>query len=279
MVARPAYPPSPPRGRTPGRSARHGPAPADRPPPGASARRARGRTPGSADMTGQLLRIDRHGCPGRRGSAAKATPPRPSAVIRAMTRARRTRRRVCHAVRHVVTPVRRRAPALPRPAARWTRRVGPAGAQPLSRHLPRRGARPDATRHPSTSWPCADWLERVPGLLLDGERPTATQLAARLGSFWLPEQTVVYVGRTSKSLARARRGADAHATRRPQAASRRPLAVDPARPGQGCASGGPRRRAPRSTRTGSRAPSPRTSMRPSRRCRSRSSVPCCPGPT
>ena len=46
-----------------------------------------------------------------------------------------------------------------------------------------------------------DWLERVPGLMLDGERPTATQLAARLASFWIPEQTVVYVGRTSKSLA------------------------------------------------------------------------------
>ena len=46
-----------------------------------------------------------------------------------------------------------------------------------------------------------EWLERVPGLMLDGERPTATQLAARLASFWLPQQTVLYVGRTSKSLA------------------------------------------------------------------------------
>ncbi len=46
-----------------------------------------------------------------------------------------------------------------------------------------------------------DWLERVPGLRLDGERPTASQLAARLESFWLPQQTVVYIGRTSKSLA------------------------------------------------------------------------------
>ncbi len=45
------------------------------------------------------------------------------------------------------------------------------------------------------------WIERVPGLRLDGERPTPTQLAARLATFWLPQQTVVYVGRTSKSLA------------------------------------------------------------------------------
>lgn len=44
------------------------------------------------------------------------------------------------------------------------------------------------------------WIERVPGLLLDGQRPTPTQLAQRLGSFWLPQQTVVYVGRTAKSL-------------------------------------------------------------------------------
>ena len=46
-----------------------------------------------------------------------------------------------------------------------------------------------------------EWLERVPGLMLDGERPTASQLATRMASFWLPQQTVVYVGRTNKSLA------------------------------------------------------------------------------
>ncbi|MET0771864.1 MAG: transcription elongation factor GreA [Candidatus Limnocylindrales bacterium] len=44
------------------------------------------------------------------------------------------------------------------------------------------------------------WIERVPGLRLDGERPTPTQLAQRLASFWLPQQTVLYVGRTAKSL-------------------------------------------------------------------------------
>jgi transcription elongation factor GreA len=46
-----------------------------------------------------------------------------------------------------------------------------------------------------------DWLERVPGLRVDGERPTASELVARLDTFWLPQETVVYVGRTSKSLA------------------------------------------------------------------------------
>ena len=44
------------------------------------------------------------------------------------------------------------------------------------------------------------WVERVPGLRLDGERPTPSQLAERLASFWLPQQTVVYVGRTTKAL-------------------------------------------------------------------------------
>ena len=44
------------------------------------------------------------------------------------------------------------------------------------------------------------WVERVPGLQLDGHVPTPNELAARLSSFWLPGQTVLYVGRTSKSL-------------------------------------------------------------------------------
>ncbi len=45
------------------------------------------------------------------------------------------------------------------------------------------------------------WLERVPSLRMDGERPTQSTLAARLRSYWLPQQTLLYVGRTSKSMA------------------------------------------------------------------------------
>ncbi|MFV2062144.1 MAG: transcription elongation factor GreA [Chloroflexota bacterium] len=45
------------------------------------------------------------------------------------------------------------------------------------------------------------WLERVPELLLDGERPSDSGLADRLRSFWVPGQTLLYVGRTAKSLA------------------------------------------------------------------------------
>ncbi|MEZ0240787.1 MAG: transcription elongation factor GreA [Chloroflexota bacterium] len=44
------------------------------------------------------------------------------------------------------------------------------------------------------------WIERVPGLRLDGEPPTAKTLAARLASFWLPEARVLYVGATTKSI-------------------------------------------------------------------------------
>ena len=44
------------------------------------------------------------------------------------------------------------------------------------------------------------WLERVPSLQMDGERPTQTTLAARLREFWLPGSTLLYVGRTAKSM-------------------------------------------------------------------------------
>ena len=38
------------------------------------------------------------------------------------------------------------------------------------------------------------WLERVPDLRLDGVRPTSRDLLHRLAAFWLPSQTVVFVG-------------------------------------------------------------------------------------
>jgi transcription elongation factor GreA len=44
------------------------------------------------------------------------------------------------------------------------------------------------------------WLERVPGLTLDGARPTGRELAARLHRFWLPDQTVLYVGTSVASI-------------------------------------------------------------------------------
>jgi transcription elongation factor GreA len=46
------------------------------------------------------------------------------------------------------------------------------------------------------------WIERVEMLRLDGERPTSKALVARLASFWLPSQTVLYVGSSEVSVAR-----------------------------------------------------------------------------
>ncbi len=44
------------------------------------------------------------------------------------------------------------------------------------------------------------WLERVPELRLDGAHPTGRELAARLHGFWLPDQSVVYVGMSTLSV-------------------------------------------------------------------------------
>ncbi len=44
------------------------------------------------------------------------------------------------------------------------------------------------------------WIERVPTLTLDGERPTSKALAARMAGFWLPSQVVLYVGSTTTSI-------------------------------------------------------------------------------
>jgi transcription elongation factor GreA len=45
------------------------------------------------------------------------------------------------------------------------------------------------------------WLERVPELRLDGERPASRELLQRLASFWLPDQAVLHVGSTTGSVA------------------------------------------------------------------------------
>jgi len=45
------------------------------------------------------------------------------------------------------------------------------------------------------------WLDRVPALRVDGERPTTHQLARRLAEFWLPAEQILYVGRSRKTVA------------------------------------------------------------------------------
>jgi len=44
------------------------------------------------------------------------------------------------------------------------------------------------------------WLERVPTLTVDGDTPTPRDLALRLGAYWLPGETVLYIGSTARSL-------------------------------------------------------------------------------
>lgn len=74
------------------------------------------------------------------------------------------------------------------------------------------------------------WIERVPALRLDGQEPTPKQLAARLNAFWLPSQTVLYVGATAGSIAGRVTALDRHVLgdRRPHAAAHwlKALAVD-----------------------------------------------------
>lgn len=46
------------------------------------------------------------------------------------------------------------------------------------------------------------WLERVPSLRLDGAVPTTRRLVARLASYWLPNQSVLFVGFAPDELGR-----------------------------------------------------------------------------
>ena len=46
------------------------------------------------------------------------------------------------------------------------------------------------------------WIKRVPSLQVDGEKPKVAELAVRLASFWIPGETVVYVGLAGTSIAR-----------------------------------------------------------------------------
>ena len=62
------------------------------------------------------------------------------------------------------------------------------------------------TPSPSSSAPIdADqlrrWLDRVPDLRIDGEHPSPTILGRRLASFWVPDVSLLYVGRSNRSLA------------------------------------------------------------------------------
>ena len=65
------------------------------------------------------------------------------------------------------------------------------------------------------------WIESLPGLRLDGERPTTKALAARLAAFWLPSSPVVFVGSTDNAIAGRITALERHilGERRPHAAA------------------------------------------------------------
>lgn len=64
------------------------------------------------------------------------------------------------------------------------------------------------------------WLERVPGLRLDGAHPTSRALAARLADFWLPSRRVLFIGTAETSIAGRVAALERHVLgeRRPHAA-------------------------------------------------------------
>jgi transcription elongation factor GreA len=45
-----------------------------------------------------------------------------------------------------------------------------------------------------------EWLGRVPELRLEGKRPSVAELQSRLASFWLPDQVILYIGSSRKSV-------------------------------------------------------------------------------
>jgi len=80
---------------------------------------------------------------------------------------------------------------------------------------PARWGAPVRANHPGVlaiEWPQASdrapidisavgtWISRVPTLTLDGARPTGKALAARLASFWLPGEPIVFVGMAASSV-------------------------------------------------------------------------------
>jgi transcription elongation factor GreA len=81
------------------------------------------------------------------------------------------------------------------------------GPLPLDRPVPARGPGLFVVEL-STPLPTAPidlsrvgkWLEHVPTLTVDSARPTSRAFAARLAAFWLPTQTVLYIGATTVSI-------------------------------------------------------------------------------
>jgi transcription elongation factor GreA len=73
----------------------------------------------------------------------------------------------------------------------------PAGSGPGVFIVELPAAQPKVAIDPSA---VAEWLSRAPDLLLDGKRPSVADMQSRLASFWLPEQTILFIGSSKKSI-------------------------------------------------------------------------------
>ena len=65
------------------------------------------------------------------------------------------------------------------------------------------------------------WIEQLPTLHLDGERPTSRALVARMAAFWLPSRRVLFIGAAETSVAGRVAALERHVLgdRRPHASS------------------------------------------------------------
>ncbi len=77
----------------------------------------------------------------------------------------------------------------------WGRPVVPSGPGVFIVELP--APQPKVSIDPTA---VRQWLDRAPDLRLDGKRPTVAELQTRLASFWLPNQVILYVGSSQKSV-------------------------------------------------------------------------------
>lgn len=44
----------------------------------------------------------------------------------------------------------------------------------------------------------AEWISRVPDMRIDGNLPTIETLSQRLSEFWIPDETILYIGKSKK---------------------------------------------------------------------------------
>lgn len=96
--------------------------------------------------------------------------------------------------------------------ARWGEPVGleVPGVYLVSLHTDAYGLQGCRERCPVSTVSVERLLAARPELRLDGSRPTAAVLAARIAAFWLPDEPVLYVGLTKRSV--SKRVAEYHRT-------------------------------------------------------------------